>query len=71
MTREMGTWVLAVGGALFAFGLLREYSILFAEAGDAKNAAVSGDGGLGLIVLIVGAVLVGAGWWLRRNRQAS
>jgi uncharacterized membrane protein len=71
MTREMGTWVLAVGGVLFAFGLLREYSILFAEAGDARNAAVSGDGGFGLIALVVGAVLLAAGWWLRRNRPAS
>jgi hypothetical protein len=71
MTRDMATWVMAVGGALFAFGLLRLYSIQFAENADARSQAVSGDGGVGLIILVVGVVAVAVGWYLRRSRPAS
>ena len=32
MSRDIGLWVLALGGVLAAFGALRVYSIVFADA---------------------------------------
>ena len=71
MTRDYGLWILALGGALAAFGALRVYSVMFAETADARAEITASDGGIGLIALVVGVVLVGVGWWLRRSKQTA
>ncbi len=70
MSRDIGLWVLALGGVLAAFGALRVYSIVFADA-SARADITSSDGGVGLIVLVVGLVLVVAGWFLRRSGRTA
>jgi hypothetical protein len=70
VSRDIGIWVLALGGVLAAFGALRVYSVMFADA-SAKAEVTSGDGGIGLIVLVVGLVLLAVGWFLRRSQNPA
>lgn len=70
MTRDISTWVLALGGILFAFGALRVYSVVFADPA-ARGDIVSADGGVGLIVAVVGLVLLAAGWLMRRSKRTA
>jgi hypothetical protein len=70
MTRDYGLWILALGGALAAFGALRLYSVMFADA-EARAEITTSDGGIGLIALVVGLVLIAVGWWVRRTNQTA
>lgn len=70
MNRDVSTWVLALGGVLAAFGALRVYSVVFADSA-AKADITSADGGIGVVVLIVGLVLLAVGSYLRRTSRPA
>jgi hypothetical protein len=70
MTRDVGIWIVAVGGAVLAFGLLRLYSVLFADPAAAADIKAQ-EGGVWLYAVAGGIALMVVGWLLRRmNRPA-
>lgn len=71
MSRDVSVWVLAAGGILAAFGLLRVYSIYFADEATRNDLVGSGQLPVSWAALVVGLVLVAAGWWLRRSKQGA
>lgn len=70
MTRDVGIWIVAVGGAVLAFGLLRLYSVLFADPAAAADIKAQ-EGGVWLYAVASGIALMVVGWLVRRmNRPA-
>jgi len=71
VSRDVSVWILAAGGVLAAFGLLRVYSIYFADEATRNDLVTSGQLPWSWGALVVGVVLVAAGWWLRRSKQGA
>jgi uncharacterized membrane protein len=70
MTQNLGVWLMAAGAIVLAFGGLRLYSIVFADPTAAADVRTS-EGGIWVGAIIVGLVLIAAGWWLRRSRATA
>lgn len=70
MTRDVGIWLVAVGGAVLAFGILRLYSVQFADPAAAADIRAQ-EGGLWVYAVAGGVALMVVGWVVRRmNRPA-
>ena len=70
MTRNLGVWLMAAGAIVLAFGGLRVYSIVFADPSAAADIN-SAEGGIWVGAIVVGVVLLVAGWWLRRSQATA
>ena len=71
MTRDVSSWILAIGGIVGAFGVLRVYSIYFADQATRDDLLASGQAPWSWAALAVGIVLVAVGWWMRRTKQRA
>jgi hypothetical protein len=71
MSRSLATWIMTGGGVLLAFGLLRVYSIYFADPAVRDDLLAKGEAVLGWVTLGVGAVLAVGGWLMRRANRES
>ena len=70
MSRNVGVWLMAAGAIVLAFGGLRLYSVVFADPSAAADIN-SAEGGIWVAAVIVGLLLLVAGWWLRRSQATA
>jgi hypothetical protein len=70
VSKDLWVWLAAAGAIAVAFGGLRVYSIVFADPAAAADINAS-EGGLWVGAIVVGVVLLAAGWWLRRSRTTA
>ena len=70
MSKNLWAWLATAGAIALAFGGLRLYSIVFADPAASADINAS-EGGLWIGAVVVGIVLLAAGWWLRRSRTSA
>ena len=70
MSKNLWAWLATAGAIALAFGGLRLYSIVFADPVAAPDITAQ-EGGIWIAAVVVGVVLLAAGWWLRRSRTTA
>ena len=71
MTRNISSWILAIGGIVASFGLLRVYSIYFADQATRDDLINQGQAPWSWAALGAGIILLAIGWWMRRGKQTA